>query len=520
MQATSIAAAQARFFRMLHPRNEQLDDANAVPASSTWSTAEASAEAGLGVRRSLRTKAWIATLAMLVYVIASFVYIAHERSRIQDSVESLETLSSHAKALALAAAALDGAIVDVNEASSAGSDQPMHLSELAQYMETCERLFQSLAPFDPAYERLLRGIVRSYEALKAQPVRAQWIDLRETMARVASDLDIRDRTLNAKRDELMQKFQRHYDGVTTQSLALALVGVAGFGTLIAWFFTHLTRDLERLQRHARTIVSGTRGPALETTRDDELGSLMRAVDRMSVELEDQKQQIEIDHQRHAHQDKMSAVGALAAGVAHEINNPLAIIAGVAQELKTASATNAPGELEERARMILLQTDRASQAARHLAELAQPQAAAKDWVDLNTIVNRAVNLMRYDKRYRQMRFECLLARDVPAIHASGDALQHAVMRMLSLAADAAVRTGASSCHAQVSTRADDDRHARVQTEFPTTLDFQDVEVQRALLLIRSVVESMRGRLSVQQDTREPVLSLTLELPSDTPQQQPR
>ena len=472
-------------------------------------------DAGLGVRRSLRTKAWIATLAILAYVIASFAWIAVERSRIQDSVASLETLSGHAKALALASAALDGAIVDVNEASSAGSDAPMHLSELAQYMETCERLFQSLAPFDPAYERMLRGIVRSYDALKEQPVRAQWIDLRETMARVSSDLDIRDRTIAAQRDELMRSFQQHYDGVTTRSLALALVGFAGFGSVVAWFFTRLTRDLERLQRHARTIVGGKRGPALETTRDDELGSLMRAVDRMSAEIEDREQQLEIDRQRHAHQDKMSAVGALAAGVAHEINNPLAIIAGVAQELKATETPGTTADLDERARMILLQTDRASQAARHLAELAQPQTAAQDWVDLNTIVHRAVNLMRYDKRYRQMRFECLLARDVPAIHASGQAIQHAVMRMLSLAADAAVRTGAASCHAQVSTRADDDGHARVQTEFPTTLDFHDVEVQRALLLIRSVVESMRGRLSVQQDAGEPVLNLALELPSDPP-----
>ena len=166
------------------------------------------------MRRSLRTKAWIATLAILAYVIASFAWIAVERSRIQDSVASLETLSGHAKALALASAALDGAIVDVNEASSAGSDAPMHLSELAQYMETCERLFQSLAPFDPAYERMLRGIVRSYDALKEQPVRAQWIDLRETMARVSSDLDIRDRSLAAQRDELQDA-----DAVVEQALA-------------------------------------------------------------------------------------------------------------------------------------------------------------------------------------------------------------------------------------------------------------------------------------------------------------
>ena len=130
-----------------------------------------------------------------------------------------------------------------------------------------------------------------------------------------------------------------------------------------------------------------------------------------------------------------ALGALAAGVAHEVNNPLAVISGVAQEWQDPRAQPGPEELAQGAQLILSQTARAAQAARHLAEAAAPALDQMDWVDINAMVGQVVQLMGYDKRYRGHRLDLRCDPSVPAVCTAGTALQQVVMQLLAIAADA-------------------------------------------------------------------------------------
>ena len=145
------------------------------------------------------------------------------------SVQAMADLSRHEKALALAEAAVGAALVDVNEASSAAQPDAASPVELRLYMESCEKLFSALEPFDPGYARLQRAIVRSYAALEATPARANWIDLREALGRAASDLEIRRGVLATQRDALTTAYQRSYDAVTVETMLLSIVGLVAFG---------------------------------------------------------------------------------------------------------------------------------------------------------------------------------------------------------------------------------------------------------------------------------------------------
>lgn len=470
---------------------------------------EPAAPAPLKAYKSLRAKGLAATLGLMVFLLGSALFVAHERSKIYDSMQALQQLSRHDKALALAEAAVGSARVDVNLVSNAGNTGTVPPSDLALYMESCSRLFAALEEFDPSYALLERSISRSFSALVDQPVRANWIDLRESLGRAAEVLEIRRQQLALEREALTQANQRQYDAVTIESLLLSLAAIAVFGALVAWFFARLAGDIRSLEAHARHIVHGSRGVMLPVARDDELGRLMQAVNQMSSDLDEREKRIGIETERRAHEDKMLAVASLAAGVAHEVNNPLAAISGMAQALFTEDQAVPSGQVNAAAQAILDQSQRAAMAARNLALLAAPQPSEYDWVDFNALVRKVLQLMGYDKRYRHFRFEQSLAPGLPAVHVPASALQQVLMQLVSLGCEALAVQDAAGASVRVDTRTLTDG-VGLDVCVPARLDFALPTVQRVMLLAQSNMESLGGRFHLSQDA-SPRLTMSLTIP---------
>lgn len=137
-----------------------------------------------------------------------------------------------------------------------------------------------------------------------------------------------------------------------------------------------------------------------------------------------------DKVRHA--EKLAAVGVLAAGVAHEIGNPLMALSMAAQNLERR-ATDAYAQ--QKLALIREHIDRIARIVRQMSDLARPPNGQRSRCNLNDIVRRAVEMVRYDQRARNAEIRYELADSLPAVEVVEDEMAQVCINLALNAFDA-------------------------------------------------------------------------------------
>jgi two-component system NtrC family sensor kinase len=137
-------------------------------------------------------------------------------------------------------------------------------------------------------------------------------------------------------------------------------------------------------------------------------------------------------------DKLSSIGLLAAGVAHEVNTPLAVISSYTQML--AKQVRGDQRVAPVLDKIISQTFRASEIVNGLLNFSRTSAAEFTALDLNHIIEDTLKLLEHQFRASQVQLETALEHNLPPILGNSGKLQQVFLNLFLNAKDAMAAGG--------------------------------------------------------------------------------
>jgi signal transduction histidine kinase len=252
----------------------------------------------------------------------------------------------------------------------------------------------------------------------------------------------------------------------------------------------------------------------------------------SSEVTELRRSEEATRQRQAeltHVQRLSTLGEMAAGLAHEINQPLAAIVnyarGCARRLR-ADPTSVAAVLPA-VDSISTEALRAGEVIRRLRQLIRKETPRRETVDVNALVGESLRIVEPDARQAQVSIEEFLAPGLPAVVGDGIQIEQVVLNLLRNAVEA--MTGAGERRVlQIVTRAADAGGVEVAIRdtgpglppglsdaiFDPFVSTKAGGLGMGLSISRTIVESHHGRLWATANP-EGGMTFRIELPGQDP-----
>ena len=181
--------------------------------------------------------------------------------------------------------------------------------------------------------------------------------------------------------------------------------------------------------------------ALLKRTETRLGQLNAALEENQALLEERiaerTQELQEAQAGVLHQEKMAAFGLLAAGVAHEVGNPLASISSLVQMLQRRIKDM---EVHEKLALVASQLARIQTTLRELVDFSRPANREKSRVQVNQAIDEALSIAKYYKRTKGKRIETDYDGSLPALMLARDPLVQVFLNLILNAIDATSKGG--------------------------------------------------------------------------------
>jgi len=234
------------------------------------------------------------------------------------------------------------------------------------------------------------------------------------------------------------------NAVTMGVLSLGFILIAA---LSVGFFVHrlVYVPLRDLETGAKRLASGNLEQTIPVRSDDEFGQLAASFNSMTVALgkseaelrewghtleqkvEKRTQELRIAEAETARTEKLASVGLLAAGIAHELNNPLTGVLTFTTLLRK-KMPDASADAED-LDLVIRETKRCATIIRRLLDFAREKAPEKKYADLNQVIEDTARIIERPASFRDIEIAMDLDPELPQVWVDADLIKQVVMNML-------------------------------------------------------------------------------------------
>ncbi|HFE63141.1 MAG TPA: HAMP domain-containing protein [Caldithrix sp.] len=227
----------------------------------------------------------------------------------------------------------------------------------------------------------------------------------------------------------------------------AVIGVGALMPLLFLLALYVSRrlsvPLRQLVYSAQDIGHGLLDTPIRIQSRDEIGMLARELDEMRRKLsyyyenlenkvEKRTEELKKAQYQIMHQEKMASLGLMAAGIAHEIGNPITAISSLTQVLERRLKND---ENIKYLTTIMKNIDRVAKIVRELVDFSRPSNYESGIVNINEIARSAIGIVKYDKRSRDINFHLELDHTIPTTLLVADQILQVFINILFNAVDA-------------------------------------------------------------------------------------
>lgn len=218
---------------------------------------------------------------------------------------------------------------------------------------------------------------------------------------------------------LINSFYNRVGFIALVSMLLAAVVAVPIARLITQPIVDLVEANRRLSQGDMTVRVQPYGRG-------ELADLGQSFNQLAETLDSTQKEL-------LHKERLASMGQLAAGVAHEINNPLGTILLFSNVLYDEASPDDPRRKD--LQMIINETVRCKNIVADLLNFARQQEVLAQEIDINLLINQAVELSKRQSAFEKIAFVCHLSPDLPAIQADPAQLEQVFMNLFNNAAEA-------------------------------------------------------------------------------------
>ncbi|MFC1776091.1 sensor histidine kinase [Pseudomonadota bacterium] len=223
--------------------------------------------------------------------------------------------------------------------------------------------------------------------------------------------------------EVDRNIRRSQIAVVVLAISVILILSLIVGFMVRWW---IDRPVQGLLKATKHVSGGNLAYRVEVTTDDELGMLAKSFNNMTENLAQARLQL-------FQSDKLASLGRLAAGVAHEINNPLtAVLTNSSYLLKRSQKQP---EIVDDLKIIVSETIRCREIVKSLLDFARQTTPKKRKADINDIIHRAVTVIENQLSIGRVELIMDLDDSIPKVTVDANQIQQVFINLIANASDA-------------------------------------------------------------------------------------